>query len=153
MGLGSPTEAHLRQIVPPVLASFTDQDGRVRYYACEALYNIAKVLACGGHSCTRIFHRLCILAGCILAWARPSSVFYLFGRLIYHRMAEIRRLLASLSSSSSTRCSMPCSGKGRQVILLRLGWSFFYTRHSPGLNTCRRHLCFRVGTEEVNQVT
>mmetsp|Transcript_2306 Transcript_2306/g.5914 ORF Transcript_2306/g.5914 Transcript_2306/m.5914 type:complete len:925 (+) Transcript_2306:104-2878(+) len=43
VGLGTPTEAHLRQIVPPVLASFTDQDGRVRYYACEALYNIAKV--------------------------------------------------------------------------------------------------------------
>jgi vacuole morphology and inheritance protein 14 len=29
--------------VPPVLSSFTDQDSRVRYYACEALYNIAKV--------------------------------------------------------------------------------------------------------------
>jgi hypothetical protein len=25
------------------LASFTDPDSRVRYYACEALYNIAKV--------------------------------------------------------------------------------------------------------------
>ncbi|GAX78869.1 hypothetical protein CEUSTIGMA_g6308.t1 [Chlamydomonas eustigma] len=43
VGLGEPTEAHLRQIVPPVLHSFTDQDSRVRYYACEALYNIAKV--------------------------------------------------------------------------------------------------------------
>lgn len=29
--------------MPPVLACFTDQDARVRYYACEALYNIAKV--------------------------------------------------------------------------------------------------------------
>ena len=43
VGLGEPSEAHLRQLVPPVLASFTDQDSRVRYYACEALYNIAKV--------------------------------------------------------------------------------------------------------------
>lgn len=43
VGLGDPSEAYLRQIVPPVLASFTDQDSRVRYYACEALYNIAKV--------------------------------------------------------------------------------------------------------------
>ncbi|GFR44339.1 hypothetical protein Agub_g5555, partial [Astrephomene gubernaculifera] len=43
VGLSDPTEVHLRQIVPPVLASFTDQDARVRYYACEALYNIAKV--------------------------------------------------------------------------------------------------------------
>jgi hypothetical protein len=30
-------------IVPPVLNAFLDQDSRVRYYACEALYNIAKV--------------------------------------------------------------------------------------------------------------
>lgn len=29
--------------MPPVLACFTDQDARVRYYACEAMYNIAKV--------------------------------------------------------------------------------------------------------------
>jgi hypothetical protein len=33
-----------QQIVPPVLNSFLDQDSRVRYYACEALYNIAKVI-------------------------------------------------------------------------------------------------------------
>lgn len=32
-----------QQIVPPVLSSFSDHDSRVRYYACEALYNIAKV--------------------------------------------------------------------------------------------------------------
>ncbi|RMZ81333.1 hypothetical protein DV738_g2304, partial [Chaetothyriales sp. CBS 135597] len=34
---------YLSEIVPPVLACFTDQDARVRYYACEAMYNIAKV--------------------------------------------------------------------------------------------------------------
>ena len=34
---------YLEVIVPPVLACFTDQDARVRYYACEAMYNIAKV--------------------------------------------------------------------------------------------------------------
>lgn len=34
---------YLAKIVPPVLACFTDQDARVRYYACEAMYNIAKV--------------------------------------------------------------------------------------------------------------
>ncbi|KAL3921109.1 MAG: hypothetical protein SGPRY_005015 [Prymnesium sp.] len=33
----------LAQLLPPVLSSFTDQDARVRYYSCEALYNIAKV--------------------------------------------------------------------------------------------------------------
>lgn len=30
VGLGTPSELHLRQIVPPVVASFTDQDSRVR---------------------------------------------------------------------------------------------------------------------------
>ena len=34
---------YLEQIVPPVLACFGDQDARVRYYACESMYNIAKV--------------------------------------------------------------------------------------------------------------
>lgn len=34
---------YLALLVPPVLSCFFDQDSRVRYYACEALYNIAKV--------------------------------------------------------------------------------------------------------------
>ena len=29
--------------MPPVLMCFGDQDSRVRYYACESMYNIAKV--------------------------------------------------------------------------------------------------------------
>lgn len=33
----------LEAIIHPVLACFGDQDPRVRYYACEALYNISKV--------------------------------------------------------------------------------------------------------------
>ncbi|KAG7030596.1 Protein VAC14-like protein [Cucurbita argyrosperma subsp. argyrosperma] len=44
VGLTSDASQHLEQIVPPVLNSFSDQDSRVRYYACEALYNIAKVV-------------------------------------------------------------------------------------------------------------
>ena len=34
---------YLALLIPPVLSCFFDQDSRVRYYACEALYNIAKV--------------------------------------------------------------------------------------------------------------
>ncbi|KAL9244201.1 hypothetical protein vseg_018003 [Gypsophila vaccaria] len=44
VGLTSEAAQHLEHIVPPVLHSFSDQDSRVRYYACEALYNIAKVV-------------------------------------------------------------------------------------------------------------
>ncbi len=29
-----------QRIVPPILASFTDQDSRVRYYAIESLWNV-----------------------------------------------------------------------------------------------------------------
>ncbi|KAK3301505.1 vacuolar protein 14 C-terminal Fig4p binding-domain-containing protein [Chaetomium fimeti] len=43
IALGSELARYLEVIVPPVLACFTDQDARVRYYACEAMYNIAKV--------------------------------------------------------------------------------------------------------------
>ncbi|KAK8958871.1 hypothetical protein KSP40_PGU002948 [Platanthera guangdongensis] len=44
VGLTSRAAQHLEQIIPAVLNSFLDQDSRVRYYACEALYNIAKVV-------------------------------------------------------------------------------------------------------------
>lgn len=37
-----PQEQYLDKIIPPVLLSFKDQDSRVRYYSCEALYNVAK---------------------------------------------------------------------------------------------------------------
>uniref|UniRef100_A0A1D1ZXQ0 Vacuolar protein 14 C-terminal Fig4-binding domain-containing protein n=2 Tax=Auxenochlorella protothecoides TaxID=3075 RepID=A0A1D1ZXQ0_AUXPR len=35
-------EAMMPRLVPPILSSFTDPDARVRYYALEALYNVAK---------------------------------------------------------------------------------------------------------------
>jgi vacuole morphology and inheritance protein 14 len=35
--------AYSAQLLEPVLACFSDQDSRVRYFACEALYNIVKI--------------------------------------------------------------------------------------------------------------
>lgn len=44
VGLGSLFIAFfLDQIVKPIFATFRDTDARVRYYACESLYNIAKI--------------------------------------------------------------------------------------------------------------
>ncbi|KAI0223142.1 hypothetical protein L0F63_005491 [Massospora cicadina] len=43
IALGSEVDAFLDDIIPPVLACFNDQDAKVRYYACEAMYNITKV--------------------------------------------------------------------------------------------------------------
>lgn len=43
VGLGPRLVMHLKDIVPPILSNFQDHDSRVRYYACEAMYNVAKV--------------------------------------------------------------------------------------------------------------
>ncbi|KAK9805928.1 hypothetical protein WJX73_005859 [Symbiochloris irregularis] len=43
VALAEQNQEYLGKVVPPVLSSLVDQDARVRYYACEALYNIAKV--------------------------------------------------------------------------------------------------------------
>lgn len=43
VALAPHTDPYLSVIVPPILHSFDDADSRVRYYACEALYNVAKL--------------------------------------------------------------------------------------------------------------
>lgn len=48
------TEDFLRRAVPPILASFTDPDARVRYYSLEALYNVV----CGAQHCAPLHSTL-----------------------------------------------------------------------------------------------
>ncbi|CAJ0917272.1 2809_t:CDS:10 [Entrophospora sp. SA101] len=43
IALGPDVAVYLDDIATPVLSCFTDQESRVRYYACESMYNIAKV--------------------------------------------------------------------------------------------------------------
>eukprot|EP01094_Clydonella_sp_ATCC50884_P026543 TRINITY_DN7317_c0_g1_i1.p1 TRINITY_DN7317_c0_g1~~TRINITY_DN7317_c0_g1_i1.p1 ORF type:complete len:692 (-),score=190.76 TRINITY_DN7317_c0_g1_i1:141-2159(-) len=43
IGMGSEVSRMISYLTPPVLNMFIDADSRVRYYACEAMYNIAKV--------------------------------------------------------------------------------------------------------------
>lgn len=43
IALGKEANGYVEDLIRPVVPSFTDQDSRVRYYACEALYNICKV--------------------------------------------------------------------------------------------------------------
>lgn len=43
LGLNSMAHKWLHMLLPPILQCFPDQDSRVRYYSCEALYNVAKV--------------------------------------------------------------------------------------------------------------
>ena len=70
---------YLEVIVPPVLACFTDQDARVRYYACEAMYNIAKVakgeiLIYFNH----IFDALCKVSISVYVYRTIPSLTHLF---------------------------------------------------------------------------
>ncbi|RCH86560.1 hypothetical protein CU098_007244, partial [Rhizopus stolonifer] len=43
IALGQGVSEYLDIIVPPILTCFSNQDQKVRYYACESMYNIAKV--------------------------------------------------------------------------------------------------------------
>ena len=43
VGLGKDTGQYTEDLIHPILACFCDPDLRVRYYACESLYNVVKV--------------------------------------------------------------------------------------------------------------
>uniref|UniRef100_A0A4W5KH44 Protein VAC14 homolog n=1 Tax=Hucho hucho TaxID=62062 RepID=A0A4W5KH44_9TELE len=43
IALGKESGLYLKELIEPVLTCFNDSDSRLRYYACEALYNIVKV--------------------------------------------------------------------------------------------------------------
>lgn len=44
IGLGTAnTGKYTEDLIHPILACFSDADHRVRYYACESLYNVVKV--------------------------------------------------------------------------------------------------------------
>ncbi|XP_020591676.1 protein VAC14 homolog [Phalaenopsis equestris] len=63
LALSSEASRHLEEIGPLVINSFIDQDSRVRYFACEALYNIAMVVR-GEINVffNQIFDALCMLS-------------------------------------------------------------------------------------------
>ncbi|KAL8150751.1 hypothetical protein V2J09_020559 [Rumex salicifolius] len=87
VGLASEASQHLEHIVPPVLKSFGDPDSRVRYYACEALYNIAKVVR--GEFIVffnKIFDALCKLSAD--SDANVQSAAHLLDRLVKDIVTE-----------------------------------------------------------------
>jgi vacuole morphology and inheritance protein 14 len=43
IALGKDSSQYIDDMIRPMLSCFSDQDSRVRYYACEALYNVVKV--------------------------------------------------------------------------------------------------------------
>lgn len=43
IALGRDSQLYIDDLVKPILTSLVDQDSRVKYYACESLYNVVKV--------------------------------------------------------------------------------------------------------------
>lgn len=43
IALGRDTSVYTEELIYPIVARFSDPDSRVKYYACESLYNVAKV--------------------------------------------------------------------------------------------------------------
>ncbi|XP_023342024.1 protein VAC14 homolog [Eurytemora carolleeae] len=44
IGLGKDSGKYTEELISPILSCLADSDSRVRYYACESLYNVVKVL-------------------------------------------------------------------------------------------------------------
>ncbi|XP_044752060.1 protein VAC14 homolog isoform X3 [Coccinella septempunctata] len=63
VALGKDSEIYMDELLNPILSCLSDQDSRVRYYACESLYNVVKIArnAILSHFCP-IFNALCKLA-------------------------------------------------------------------------------------------
>lgn len=69
------TKHYLDALLAPVLHCFDDPDHRVRYYACESLYNIAKVCPCLPDGRT-MSCEICSVSKCIhLTACIPKSYF------------------------------------------------------------------------------
>ena len=43
IGMGKDSSHYVNDLVKPVLSCMDDSDSRVRFYACESLYNVTKV--------------------------------------------------------------------------------------------------------------
>lgn len=43
IGMGKDSKDYVPELVKPVLSCMNDSDSRVRFYACESLYNVTKV--------------------------------------------------------------------------------------------------------------
>ena len=118
VGLEEQHNALLAKIVPPVLDSFTDQDGRVRYYACEVAatlrskHALQQPMAEDTHGALFVCHNGNVDARCLCPAAPRSSMV----SAISERCLAARRRCTTLQKPaakrfwrSSPRSSMRCS--------------------------------------------
>ena len=79
--------APIAHLLPPIFTSFLDQDSRLRYYACESVYNICKTVRSGCiDSFESLFDGVCRLVADADAHVRNAA--QLLDRLLKVRLRE-----------------------------------------------------------------
>jgi len=64
IGLGRETGSYTEELITPILTCLSDADSRVRYYACESLYNVVKV---SRESVLPLFNEIFSSISCVVA--------------------------------------------------------------------------------------
>eukprot|EP00090_Calanus_glacialis_P024131 TRINITY_DN37461_c0_g1_i1.p1 TRINITY_DN37461_c0_g1~~TRINITY_DN37461_c0_g1_i1.p1 ORF type:complete len:694 (-),score=252.55 TRINITY_DN37461_c0_g1_i1:136-2217(-) len=64
IGLGKETGVYTEDLIMPILTCLSDADSRVRYYACESLYNVVKV---SRESVLPMFNEIFSSISCVVA--------------------------------------------------------------------------------------
>ncbi|KAF2878137.1 vacuolar protein 14 C-terminal Fig4p binding-domain-containing protein [Massariosphaeria phaeospora] len=129
IALGPEVARHLEEIVPPVLACFSDHDARVRYYACESMYNIAKVAK--GEILVyfnQVFDALCKLAADAELSVKNGAE--LLDRLVKDIVAESAASYVSVLHTGSDFESKEVP-EGRQVPVETVSTAFSLERFLP----------------------
>ena len=111
IGLREDVGQLLPQLLQPVLGSFSDQDARVRYYGCEALYNIAKVARAG---CVKHFNPIFdglfkLSADTDISVQNPNPTLALTLTLALALAVVLTPTLTLILTLALTRCRTGCS--------------------------------------------
>jgi vacuole morphology and inheritance protein 14 len=121
IGLTTQISDHLDLVVLPVLKNFTDQEPRVRYYACESLFNIVKI--CRGAILlyfNDVFVGVCRLIADLDAEVKNGAA--LFDRLLREIVMEAA---ASVGPSGASAADSGSDVARRVVPLLRAHMGVF----------------------------
>lgn len=80
IGIGENIKEYITNLLPPILTCFNDVDSRVRFYACEALYNIVKASRSDIlYFFNEIFSYLCVLYADVSIEVKDISFIFMNG--------------------------------------------------------------------------
>lgn len=84
IGIGDNIKEYITMLLAPILTCFEDHDARVRFYACEALYNIVK--ASRGEILSffnELFSSLCVLYADVDIEVKDISFYNIFHGVLH----------------------------------------------------------------------